>query len=170
VSTATDTASIEADRYLQAMAPHLAFDAGPVGYVHYTGGGPEAGSGRGCLATAAGDRITNLYAYDAEGRLLDPVLLYDQNGQPVDNLCPEFDERGRRLSTEYRQDANGAPVINAFPRRQAVLVQPQPSPPGSPAQPSVTVPVRPPAVVVPRITPTTTVATPSTSIAPPSGG
>ena len=99
MSTATDTASIEADRYLQAMAPHLAFDAGPVGYVHYTGGGPEAGSGRGCLATAAGDRITNLYAYDAEGHLLDPVLLYDKNGQPIDNLCPEFDERGGLTGT-----------------------------------------------------------------------
>lgn|GEM_PF-5601966 len=38
-----------------------------------------------------------------EGRLLDPVLLDDQNGQPVDNLCPEPDHHGdehaRRLTS-----------------------------------------------------------------------
>lgn len=141
--------------------------AGPeVHYVDYGGPGPlETPASRGCLVTAAGERITNLYAYDSEGRLLDPVLLYDQNGRPIDNLCPEFDERGRRLSTEYRRDANGAPVINAFPRRQSVVVEPeQPSLPGSSAQPDVTLPVKPPAVVVPRLSPTTTV-TPTTTAA-----
>ena len=129
---------------------------------------PSAAPSRGCLATAAGQPITNLYAYDVEGRLLDPVLLYDQDGQPIDNLCPELDSRGRRLSTEYRQDLNGAPVINAFPRRQTAFVPDQRSPfgNGSPNQPEATVPVRPPAVVVPRLTPTTTVATTTTTPAP----
>jgi hypothetical protein len=138
--------------------------------VHYVEsyGGPTAEVSGGCLANAAGERITNLYAYDSEGRLLDPVLLYDQNGQPIDNLCPELDERGRRLSTEYRRDANGAPVINAFPRRQSVVVEPeQPSLPGSLAQPDVTLPVNPPAVVVPRLTPTT--VSPTTTTTPPGG-
>lgn len=138
-------------------------------YVDYGyGPGPvETAASRGCLVTASGQRITNLYAYDAEGRLLDPVLLYDQNGQPIDNLCPEFDERGRRLATEYRQDVNGAPVINAFPRRQNAFVQPEsPLGPGSQLQPEATVPVKPPAIVVPRLTPTTT-ATTSTTTPPP---
>ena len=111
----------------------------------------------GCLATATGERITNLYAYDVDGRLLDPVLLYDQSGRPIDNLCPEYDDRGRRLLTEYRRDANGAPVINAFPRRQSAYVRPEPpfSRPGI-AEVDPTVPVNPPAVVIPRLQPTTT--------------
>ena len=139
--------------------------------VHYVEAytGPQVAANRGCLSTGDGRRITNLYAYDSEGRLLDPVLLYDQNGQPIDNLCPEFDERGRRLSTEYRQDVNGAPVVNAFPRRQAAYLQPEPPfpRPGSTVQPESTVPVKPPAVVVPKLAPTTTVTTPSS--ASPSG-
>jgi hypothetical protein len=132
-----------------------------VRYVQSYDGPTQSPANRGCLATASGNVITNLYAYDAEGRLLDPVLLYDQNGQPIDNLCPDYDERGRRLSTEYRQDANGAPVINAFPRRQSAFLNPEPPfvRPGSTAQPDPTVPVRPPAVVVPRLAPTTTVTT-----------
>ena len=112
---------------------------------------------RGCLTAASGQPITNLYAYDADGRLLDPVLLYDQDGRPIDNLCPEADAQGRRLATEYRQDLNGAPVINAFPRRQTAALQP--GRPMSPGQPDATVPVKPPAVVVPRLGPTTTVTT-----------
>ena len=133
--------------------------------VHYVDSyGPPTYADRGCLAAASGQPITNLYAYDSEGRLLDPVLLFDQDGQPVDNLCPEADTRGRQLFTEYRQDVNGAPVINAFPRRQTAAV-----PPGrlwSPGQPEATVPVKPPAVVVPRLSPTTTV---KTTTVPPGG-
>ncbi len=122
-------------------------------------GGPVAAASRGCLTTASGNVITNLYGYDTEGRLLDPVLLYDQNGQPIDNLCPEFDERGRRLTTEYRRDVNGAPVINAFPRRQTASLPPDPfdaNRPRTSVPPTSTVPVTPPAVVVPRLAPTTT--------------
>ena len=122
-------------------------------------GPPSSPASRGCLTTATGNVITNLYAYDPEGRLLDPVLLYDQNGHPIDNLCPEQDERGRRLTTEYRQDVNGAPVINAFPRRQTASLQPDEfdaDRPRSSVPPEATVPVKPPAVVVPRLAPTTT--------------
>lgn len=139
-----------------------------VRYVDYGPGPVETAASRGCLTTATGQRTTNLYAYDAEGRLLDPVLLYDQDGQPIDNLCPEFDERGRRLVTEYRQDVNGAPVINAFPRRQTAFVEPEPPfRPGSASQPEATVPVKPPAVVVPRLAPPTTATTITTT--PPPG-
>ena len=127
-------------------------------HVHYVESqGSPTYADRGCLAAASGQPITNLYAYDAQGRLLDPVLLYDQDGQPVDNLCPEADTQGRQLSTEYRRDVNGAPVINAFPRRQTAI--PYPGRPLSPGHPEATVPVKPPAVVVPRLSPTTTVTT-----------
>lgn len=139
-----------------------------VRYVDY-GGGPPTAANRGCLANASGRPITNLYAYAPDGTLLDPVLLYDQNGQPIDNLCPEYDEQGRRLSTEYAQDVNGAPVINAFPRRQSASVLPGPQMPAGPrsqAGPEPSVPVRPPAVVVPRLAPTTTVPATSTSTTP----
>ncbi len=135
-------------------------------------GAPFSPANQGCLSTASGQRITNLYAYDQEGRLLDPVLLYDQDGQPIDNLCPEYDERGRRLSTEYRQDVNGAPVFNAFPRRQTAFAPQGPafSAPGSPAQPDPAVAVRPPAVVVPRLAPTTAATTTTTTTGVPPGG
>jgi hypothetical protein len=117
---------------------------------------PPTAANRGCLANASGQPITNLYAYDTEGRLLDPVLLYDQDGQPIDNLCPEVDSRGRRLFTEYSRDVNGAPVVNAFPRRQSAAAES--GRPATPGRPETTTPVRPPAVVVPRLAPTTTVA------------
>jgi hypothetical protein len=128
--------------------------------------GPETAATYGCLANASGQPITNLYAYDTEGRLLDPVLLFDQDGRPIDNLCPELDAQGRRLSTEYRRDANDAPVINAFPRRQTAYVPNQRSPRGNGLsnEPQATVPVKPPAVIVPRLAPTTTLTT-----APPGG-
>lgn len=126
--------------------------------IHYVDAeGTPSYADRGCLAAASGQPITNLYAYDSEGRLLDPVLLFDQDGQPVDNLCPEAGTRGRQLFTEYRQDVNGAPVINAFPRRQTAAVQP--GRPAFPGQPQATAPVKPPAVVVPRLSPTTTATT-----------
>lgn len=131
-------------------------DAGST-HISYVDYGLPAYADRGCLAAASGQPITNLYAYDTEGRLLDPVLLFDQDGQPVDNLCPQADTRGRRLVTEYRQDVNGAPVVNAFPRRQTAALQP--GRPPLPGQPDATVPVRPPAVVIPRLSPTTTVTT-----------
>lgn len=139
---------------------------GPV-YATYYSEAPD-GTSVGCLSTGAGRAITNLYAYDTEGRLLDPVLLYDQSGQPIDNLCPNYDDRGRRLATEYRRDVNGAPVINAFPRRQSAYVRPEPplAQPGF-SIPDPTVPVTPPPVVVPRLATTTTTAAPVTTV--PSG-
>lgn len=135
----------------------------------FDGGSPEAVGHSPCLADRDGRPITNLYAYDPEGRLLDPVLLYDDAGRPIDNLCPEYDSRGRRLVTEYRRDANGAPVIHAFPRAQTVLPEGEGFAPADPAEPfgpwpSTTVlgeagtqgagqPVAPPAVVVPSLAP-----------------
>ena len=124
-----------------------------------------------CLRDGAGRPITNLYAYDAEGRLLDPVLLYDQAGRPIDNLCPDVDSRGRRLITEYQRDANGAPVINAFPRSQSVVAGDDlhsgpwvtPPPLGGPAATVTTSTVPPPAVVVPRLAAPATSATTSTT-------
>jgi len=92
------------------------------------------------------------------------VLLCDQAGRPIDNLCPTFDAQGRRLLTEYRRDVNGAAVINAFPRRQSAFLRLEPplSRPGV-TGPDPTVPVGPPAVVVPRLASPTTAAAPLTA-------
>lgn len=135
---------------------------GPSGIRYVDNGYEVVTPNRGCLSTGSGQPITNLYAYDAEGRLLDPVLLYDQDGNPIDNLCPEVDSRGRRLTTEYRRDVNGAAVINAFPRRQTAGAIAG-GPPFT-AVPETTVPVRPPAVVVPKLAPPTTSATTTTTV------
>jgi hypothetical protein len=112
------------------------------------------------LVNGSGANITNLYADGPDGTLLDPVLLYDQDGHPVDNLCPDFDSQGRPLATQYSKDVNGAPVINAFPRKQALSLQPGvEASGGQPAQPALTVPVSPPAVVVPKLAPTVNTTT-----------
>ena len=78
-------------------------------------------------------------------------------------------DQGRRLVTEYRRDTNGAAVINAFPRRQATALDPFADRKRGAAQPATPVPVNPPSVVVPRLTPTTTVTTaltPTTTVPP----
>lgn len=118
-----------------------------------------------CLVNGDGQVIENLYPYDAQGRLLGEVLLYDQTGRPLDNLCPrDYDDQGRTIVTEYGQDANGAPVINLFPRRQTRSASPpmeaQPDPFGAPTTSPSPRPVNPPAVVVPRLATTTTTAAP----------
>jgi hypothetical protein len=138
-----------------------------LGHVHGTNityvqdaSGPLTSGPGGCLVNGSGANITNLYAYGPDGTLLDPVLLYDQDGHPVDNLCPDFDSQGRPLATQYSKDVNGAPVINAFPRRQALTLQPGVEASGGlPAQPALTVPVSPPAVVVPKLAPTVNTTT-----------
>jgi hypothetical protein len=134
-------------------------DDGQVSYVQ-VGGAQTFGNGT-CLTNSAGQPITNLYAYGPDGNLLNPVLLYDQNGQPIDNLCPDVDRQGRALVTKYGRDVNGAPVINAFPRAQSVVLPPES--PFSAGQPATTAPVNPPAVVVPRLatTPSTTTTLPT---------
>ena len=151
-------AVIAADLVLAVYALSLLGSTGSpdIRYVGYDGP-PVTRPGEGCLSDGTGRRITNLYAYDADGHLLDPVLLYDQNGQPIDNVCPDVDEKGRRLSTTYRQDVNGAPVVNAYPRRQEATVAPDlpgnSFKPAAPRPPASFVPVKPPAVVVPKLAP-----------------
>jgi hypothetical protein len=126
--------------------------------VRYIINEPPAAPTSSCLLNGAGRPITNIYGYNAAGDLLSDVLLYDQDGHPIDNLCPNFDSQGRQLGTEYRRDVNNAPVINAFPRRQQII--PAPGVGGGAGSAGLATPIDPPAVVVPRLapTPTTTLA------------
>lgn len=104
----------------------------------------------GCLRNGAGEVVDDLYPYGPDGRLLDPVLLYDQNGRPLDNVCS---------SAVPPLDENGAPVANAFPRRSrpdAAADRFGPPPTSLTREP-------PPAVVVPRLGGATTTATTTTT-------
>jgi uncharacterized membrane protein len=61
--------------------------------------------------------VTNIYAYSKDGKPLQDVLLYDQNGQPVVVQCPEgrgFAGRGQ-VTVRYPTGADGQPIMNAYP-------------------------------------------------------
>lgn len=63
-------------------------------------------------AYAAGP-TTNLYPYSADGKPLDGVLIYDQDGRPV-----IIDASGYGIITEYPTGADGQPITNEYPLRQ----------------------------------------------------
>jgi hypothetical protein len=124
----------------------------------------------GVLTHPDGTPITNLFPYDDQGRLLDDVLLYDQDGAPVlvDGNVRDYPgeptdlytDDGLSLDIDYPLDANGAPVLNAYPLDQLVE-QWRSGPDGS--QQAVDAPVRPPAIAVPRLSPDETVSTTTSS-------
>ena len=125
--------------------------------------------------------ISNIYAFDAEGRPLADVQLFDQDGRPLDTLLLEAPD-GSYAEPVRALDENGNEVRNVFPR---TLVAQTWSPDGQPT----TAPVRPPAIVPRRLadpsptptpvptptpTPTTPTTTPTTTVpttpaAPPAG-
>ncbi|HWH34803.1 MAG TPA: hypothetical protein VNT56_05715 [Acidimicrobiales bacterium] len=114
----------------------------------------------GSLTYPDGSPITNLFPYGSDGRLLDGVLLYDQDGRPVSLAGGEpvnpYDDR---LQTDYRLDANGAEVPNLYPLDQQLREYRY----GPQGESVVTEPVRPPAISPPRLAPTTTTASPATT-------
>jgi hypothetical protein len=59
-----------------------------------------------------GVQVENIYPYSREGRLMLDVLLYDQNGVPL-NVRPEDGDPSRRVL----QAADGTDLFNAFPIR-----------------------------------------------------
>ena len=122
----------------------------------------QKGPDQNCMTNGAGQLVTNLYPYTMDGKLTQ-VLLYDQTGRPIDNLCPFNDAQGRQLNTQYAKDANGASVYNAVPRAQTVTVPGPPGPvPFSQVPVPVTSPVPPPAIVIPQLAaPPTATATPA---------
>jgi hypothetical protein len=74
----------------------------------------------GTLRTPAGSVVTNIYAYDSSGRLLQGVLLYDQAGRPI-GTNSQFAASAlgaEAVETQCRIDRNGAPVPNAYPLHQ----------------------------------------------------
>ena len=124
----------------------------------------------GCLVNGIGQPVENIYPYDADGRLIDQVLLYDQTGRPLDNVCPhDVVDDGRPEATESGRDVNGAPVTNVFPRRQSASPAPEKQGPfGVPTTTAAPATLAPPAVVIPRLATTTTSTTTTTTVPAPS--
>lgn len=60
---------------------------------------------------SAGEQVWNIYPYDAAGRLLRDVRLYDQAGRPLDLMLAEDPTRRPVL------DAYGKAVPHAYPLR-----------------------------------------------------
>lgn len=109
------------------------------------------------LSPAGGEPVTNIYAYDGNGELIPDVLLYDQDGRPLDLGDPLVDPvSGLELTTDYPLDANGAQVRNAYPREQRTVEWDERGMPRERAVP-------PPAVVVPPPSTTTTTAPATTT-------
>jgi hypothetical protein len=90
---------------------------------------------------ADGRPVTNIYAYSRDGKLLLDVLLYDENGLPIDLRAGSVDPDRRVLVT-----ARGDRVFNSYPVRYyepgtQVVAKPNAGPrPGKPA--FVTPPIR----------------------------
>jgi hypothetical protein len=77
---------------------------------------------------SAGTQVWNIYAYDAAGRMLHDVRLYDQEGKPL-SLGLAFDP-----TKQQTLDAAGQKVDNAFPYRYVDpttgdVVDPEAAPP-----------------------------------------
>jgi len=78
-------------------------------YVYVTSGRREVPPQEGVYS--AGRQVWNIYAYDAAGRMLHDVRLYDQKGNPL-SLGLAFDK-----TRQQTLDAAGQRVDNAFPYR-----------------------------------------------------
>ncbi|MEA3056151.1 MAG: hypothetical protein QOD30_1583 [Actinomycetota bacterium] len=118
-------------------------------YVHDVGPAPMDGP----LSKGDGNPITNIWAYDANGRPV-RVFLYDQLGRAIETpIVESYDDRtGERIVGDLPTDANGAPVPNLYPRPQRRIGDAG----GSRDEP-------PPAITTPRLGDDTTSSTTSTS-------
>jgi len=90
--------------------------------------------------------ITNIYAFTVDGRPLESVLLYDQDGRPL-----VIDASGYGIISNYPAAADGQPITNEYPLTQTRMdgsgivpprvavppavpsPSPSPSPPASPS-------------------------------------
>jgi hypothetical protein len=81
---------------------------GPVSYAPY----PDYAAAANPLAD-----VTNIYAYTKDGRPIQNVLLYDQNGVPVQLLggSKGMTSKGQPMTPQYPIGADGQPIMNAYP-------------------------------------------------------
>ncbi|WDZ86878.1 HAAS signaling domain-containing protein [Micromonospora cathayae] len=113
--------------------------------------------------------IQDVYVYDSEGRLLENVRLFDQNGTPIRlgwPNCPEFDDTkvDDPLRRTYPYCPSGAPFHFDPPAATATLAPPPPPATAAPA-PSSAAPA--PSSAAPAPDPTVTSAPSSAAPAAP---
>lgn len=117
--------------------------------------------------------ISNIHAFDAQGRPLQDVQLFDQEGRPIDTLLLQAPD-GSYAEPVRALDEHGVEVPNVFPRTLVVETW------GPDGQPT-TAPVPPPAIAPRRLagaggtpsptpTPTPAVPTPTATPTPAQGG
>jgi hypothetical protein len=122
-----------------------------------------------------GERVRNIFAYDAEGNPIERVQLFDQNGQPLTTVGPgglhqdvDFYYLGGGGPTPVAERENGRqPVWNTFPLRElptdaGMSSEPDPADATTPAFPFAQVPALP----APSSTSTTAEMTEVTAPAP----
>ena len=110
--------------------------------------------GRGLLGSG-GRQVWNIYPYDAAGRMLHDVRLYDQDGNPL-SLGLAFDP-----TKQQTLDAAGQKVDNAFPYRYLDPTT------GEVADPEAASPIAaPPLLGVPAATPAAPAASASATASP----
>ena len=68
--------------------------------------------------------VTNIFPYDAQGRPLEGVLLYDQDGRPLRVARQEWWPDGCERAPLHPQAADGVPVEFSYPYRYGVTGQP----------------------------------------------
>lgn len=73
------------------------------------------------LLDTDGNLVTNIYPYDAQGRPLSDVRLFDQHGNPIEIDADYDEESGGEIETSYPLGADGRPLLNVFPQQQALV-------------------------------------------------
>jgi hypothetical protein len=105
---------------LAALPPLLSMSASFGSPYYFSSSGPryvyEPQNQRPVCVTELG-AVTNIYAYSKDGKPLQDVLLYDQNGQPVEVLGRWG--KGQPVTARYPTGADGQPIMNAYPLTEA---------------------------------------------------
>ena len=83
----------------------------------------EQGTSADALVSPHGP-VTNIYPYDSQGRALDNVLLYDQDGRPLRVARQEWWADGCQRTPTHPLAADGVPVEFSYPVNYTVDLQP----------------------------------------------
>jgi len=117
-----------------------------------------------------GQQVTNVYAYDSDGKRITGVRLFAQDGRPLNGDGASLDANGNPMAVA--RDSSGTPLLNVYPR---ALVGADPWQVTDPANPQLnpSPPVwTPPMSIVPltstaTATPTATAPAPTASASAP---
>jgi hypothetical protein len=135
-----------------------------VAVIAFSSGAPRGEDNGFSAATAQpsgvsldGAQVTNIYAYDSEGRRLTGVRLFAQDGRPLNGAQSSVDANGSPVSLDLNgnpmavvRDSSGAPLLNVYPQ---MMFGPDPwlvADPANPVDPGANPPLwTPPLSIVP---------------------